>query len=159
MSLEYRTERAFKALLYQEGVELQILSSQESSIGTLEPHRVVVQALRGDQITPKARNLRMTVLVHIETSADPGPDEEEADPADLAELRPEQHCENVDAVTAALLDRTDLAVKLSELCPARPFTCFGVVPQGQVYLKPDEKARVLRDSLSFVCTVAQQDTT
>jgi hypothetical protein len=161
MSLRFRTERAFRDLLSANDIDevagdlpaMQLVTSQEASISTLETsNRVIIQGLNGQQVTPKTRNLRMRILVHVETAAD----EEDPEVVADASLKAIEHCQQVDRVAEAL-NKSNLAALLSAQGQADggQFTCFGVVGEGEVFIKPEGTARILRTTWAYTCTVAQ----
>ena len=157
MSIKYKLERAFQAII--EGADLdrpiQILTSQTSSSETLGPRRVSIEALTGPQVTPKTRNLRMTVIIMVERIVEPADD----DPIDEDPVA--NHRLNVDAMHTALdgadVGLAELLTAQNEIVDIAGFTCFGVVPLGEVREPPNQQDRCFRDVWGYVCTVCESD--
>ena len=157
MSIKYKLERAFQSVIDGADLDrsLQILTSQTVSSETIGPRRVSIEALTGPQVTPKTRNLRMTVIIMVERIAEAAED----DPEDEDSVT--NHRLNVDAIHTVL---DDGEVGLAELLTAQNrvsdiagFTCFGVVPLGEVREPPNQQERCLRDVWGYVCTVCESD--
>lgn len=158
MSLKYKLENAFAQLLERKfsigfaGGDriMQILTSQMASDQTLGPRRIIIQALSGHPISPKARVLRMQAILICERLAIPNDsDPDEEDPT-------LNHSRNVDAAHAALDDDPiGLAAQLTR--EINDFTVFGVVPMGEVHDPPNLRANCLRDTWGYTCTCCEAD--
>jgi len=157
VSIKYKIERAFHNALADAASErdLQILTSQMVGWETVRPRRIIIAAITGSHVSPKARNLRMNVMVIVERIADDADD----DPDD--ETAPVNHALNVDAVHEVLDNTPGGLARLLTSQNTTPgvsgFTCFGVVPMGEVHEPPNQRERSLRDTFGYVCTVCESD--
>lgn len=156
MSIRAKLEWAFAQLLMAagaagvEGAPQLLRSHEEQAVIKSGNQRIILRAAGGQQVTPRTRNLRMLLLVTVETNADRGA-ETEADPRALQSML-------VDAAHAALDDEPDLAGRLSAMrSVVGSFTCFGVLPQGEIENPPAAEERMFRDVWGYQCTVAESD--
>lgn len=153
MSLRHKTEIAFKGVIDDAATGIQVLTSQNSQETTKQKARVVVRVLGGQQISPKAKVLRQTVVVSIESPADKARSSD-TDPVD-------DHIARVSAIDAALNNVSGgLAAALNSkrtLPAVAGFYCSGVVPQGDYDDPPSPEDRMFRDSLAYTVTVCGSD--
>jgi len=157
MSLRRKTELAFKALLVAglpaaappiAGVAAQILTGYENQKKVRAKQRVVINAVSGPPVSAKARNIRMRVEILVETSADyqSGQTTPEASHSALA-MQVHQIIE-----TSTLVSRLQA---LGGTADIGDFTCFGIVPLGELGVPPQPKDRIFRDGWGYRATVAE----
>lgn len=156
MSIRRKTELAFKGILDDAAISgVQVLTSQNAQTTVKAKSRVVIRAMGGAQVTPRSRNIREMVIVSVESQANQDRSTD-SDPVD-------DHIERVRLVCAALNDIPGgLAAALSAQRSkpgVSPFYCSGIVPQGEYDDPPATEEAILRDSLAYVATVAETDST
>lgn len=155
MSLPVKLETTFRAVLLAGGIDFQILRGHEDqATAKTGAVRANVRAMGGPATTPKSGNRRYMVLVSVESNADRS-QPEDADPV-LA------HSTNVRRVQQALDDLPGgLALALSgqRAAAGGDFTCFFVVPMGELSEPPKAEERFYRETWGYECVVAGSDST
>lgn len=174
MSLRRKTELAFKALLLAgrpapvdppiAAVTAQILTGYENQTKTKLTQRVVINAISGPPVSPKSRNIRMRVEILVETSADL----QEADDTETEqdETTPEESHAALTKQVHQIIDTSNLVARLQALggqsfqvgetvYQIGDFTCFGIVPLGELEVPPRPQSRVFRDAWGYRATVAE----
>jgi hypothetical protein len=160
MSLRRKTELAFKALLVAglpapydpviAGIDAgSVFTGYENQRTVPGKQRVIINAIAGPVVSPKARNVRMRVEVLVETAADLQVTDGTTPEVSHATFVQQVH---------QIIETSTLVTRLQALggtADIGNFTCFGIVPLGELEVPPKPKDRVFRDGWGYRATVAE----